>query len=82
LNITYAQSVAIMQRIPSTIDMPDHWGLAQTSRVVGYADFSRRMKSVMGKLAPLEELFPGRHFDRDFIILLQGVAPRRRASDG
>jgi len=36
---------------------------------VGYAGELNRERSAMGKLEGLEELFAGRHFDREVIVL-------------
>jgi hypothetical protein len=43
--------------------------LVQTRGPVGYAGALNRRDRQMGKLESLEELFAGRHFDRDVIIL-------------
>ena len=42
--------------------------LVKPGRPIGYAGARNRERSAMDKLETLEELFVGRHFDRDVII--------------
>ena len=43
--------------------------LEQTARSIGYAEMLNEPRSAMAKLKTVEELFKGRHFDRDVVIL-------------
>ena len=43
--------------------------LEQTARSIGYAGMLNEPRSAMAKLKTVEELFKGRHFDRDVVIL-------------
>jgi len=39
------------------------------ARLIGYAGVLNEPRAAMGKLKTVEELFKGRHFDRDVVIL-------------
>jgi hypothetical protein len=51
---------------PLTIDFT---ALVQMARLIGYAGVLNEPRAAMGKLKTVEELFKGRHFDRDVVIL-------------
>jgi len=41
----------------------------QMARLIGYAGVLNELRAAMAKLKTVEELFKGRHFDRDVVIL-------------
>ena len=49
--------------------MIQHGALVQMARLIGYAGVLNEPRAAMGKLKTVEELFKGRHFDRDVVIL-------------
>jgi hypothetical protein len=49
--------------------MPLSPALMQKAKPIGYSGLSGSRGGVVSKLSSLEELFAGRHFDREVIIL-------------